>query len=305
MADVCVTIVLYNSRDHLSDCLAAVRADIEAGVAHLIAVDNASPDDSAEIVRREIPTATVLRSEENQGFAGGVNVAWPHVSARYWLLLNPDVILDPGTIRALAAWMDQHEQVGIASPWLRDGGPPEFPGRALPSAALSLAESLRLHRLLPARRREALMQGPYVHSAPEDAPEPGWLPATAVIVRADAVREAGQLDDRFFLYGEDLEWCWRMRCRGWKVAAAPVGGGTHHASASSRKTWEEERVQERIAAGTFKAYRHMRGSFRARLFALAMTISLGLEAAHPRRSAETRQRARIARRAWRKALMAR
>jgi GT2 family glycosyltransferase len=170
---------------------------------------------------------------------------------------------------------------------------------------MSFAESLRLHRLLPARRREALMQGPYVHSAPEDAPEPGWLPATAVIVRADAVRDAGTLDDRFFLYGEDLEWCWRLRRNGWKIAAIPVGGGTHHASASSRRTWDEERVQERIAAGTLQAYRAMRGGLRARLFALAMTLSLALEAAHPRRSRDTRLHAGIARRAWWKALAGR
>jgi GT2 family glycosyltransferase len=281
-----------------------VRSEVESGIAELVAVDNASPDDSSHIVQRELPSATLVHTGANLGFAGGVNAAWPHVSTRYWLLLNPDVVLDPGTVEALVEWMDQHLDVAIASPWLREGNHAQFPGRALPSATLSLVEALRLHRVLPRRWREKLMQGPYVLSASSDTPEPGWVPATAVIVRTDAVRAVGPLDDSFFLYGEDLEWCWRMRRGNWKIAAAPVGGGAHHPSASSRRTWDEGRVQESIAAGTLKAYRHMRGAMRARMFALVMAASLALESGHPGRSPETRERAAAACRAWWKAMLA-
>ena len=281
MPDVSVTLVLYNSRDHLAECIAALRDDVDAGTAQVLAVDNASPDDSAAVLAQEMPQATILRAPENLGFAGGCNVAWEHVRTRYWLLLNPDVILDRGTIQALVSWMDEHPRVGMAGPWLREEGAPEFPGRPLPSVGVILLEASRLHRLLPSRRRESLLQGPYVRSARAQAPEPGWLPAAAVIVRADAVRAVGSLDAEFFLYGEDLEWCWRMRRDGWSIAAAPVGGGRHHASTSSRRTWDEEHVQERIAAGTLKAYRRMRGAVRARAFALAMSLSLALESAHP------------------------
>jgi N-acetylglucosaminyl-diphospho-decaprenol L-rhamnosyltransferase len=305
MADVCVTIVLYNSRDHLGDCLAALRADVESGVADVVAVDNASPDDSAALLREQLPQAKVIVSPRNLGFAGGVNLAWPHVSARYWLLLNPDVELDPGALRALVEWMDGSGDVGIASPWLREGRGPEFPGRAFPSITAALTEMLRLHRLLSARRREALLQGPYVVSAPENAPDPGWLPATAVITRRSAVQQTGLLDERFFLYGEDIEWCWRFHLAGWRVAAAPVGGGTHHASGSSRRTWDELSVQERIAVGTLEAGRRMRGSQWARAFGYLVSLSLWVEAKHPGRSAERRHRARVASRAWRRAIRAR
>jgi N-acetylglucosaminyl-diphospho-decaprenol L-rhamnosyltransferase len=302
MPDVCVTLVLYNSSDHLAACLDALRPDLEAGRAEIVAVDNASPDDSVAVLRREVPQAKILTAPENLGFAGGSNLAWHHVDARYWLLLNPDVILDPGTLAALVEWMDARADVGMAAPWLRDGGPPEFPGRAFPSAGVTLAEMTRLYRVLPAARREALLQGPYVRSAPQDAPDPGWLPATAVIARADAVRDVGLLDDAFFLYGEDLEWCWRMRRGGWRIAAAPVGGGTHHSSASSRRTWDEARVQERIAAGTLAACERMQGPMHARAFALAQVASLAMESWHSRRSPESRKRAATACRAWWKAL---
>jgi GT2 family glycosyltransferase len=304
MPDVSVTLVLYNSRDHLIECLAALRPDVDAGTADVVAVDNASPDDSADVLQNELPKATIVRSRENLGFAGGCNLAWERVDARYWLLLNPDVVLDPGSLGALVTWMDDHAHVAMASPWLRDGERAEFPGRAFPSIRLALLEMARIHRLLPARRREALLQGPYVCSSPDESPEPGWLPATAVIVRSDAVRDVGLLDSSFFLYGEDLEWCWRMRSSGWRLAAAPVGGGIHYSSASSRRTWREEAVQERIGAGTLRAVAKVRGSGYARVYALVAIAAMRLEAWHPARSREEREHSRAVLRAWWKAFRA-
>jgi N-acetylglucosaminyl-diphospho-decaprenol L-rhamnosyltransferase len=299
MPDVCVTIVLYNSRDHLPACLAALREDVDAGRAEIVAVDNASPDDSVVVVEREMADATIIRSAENLGFAGGCNLAWDRVDARYWMLLNPDVVLDPGTLGKLVRWMDAHADVGMASPWLG-----AYPGRAFPSIRLTLLELVRVHRLLPAKTREALLQGPYVRSGADAAPEPDWLPATAVIVRAEVVEAVGLLDEDFFLYGEDLEWCWRIRRAGWRVAVCPEGGGEHHASASSRRTWDEPLVQERIAAGTLRAVASTRGRGYARAYALANALALAVESWHVGRTRESRAQASNVRRAWWKALRA-
>jgi GT2 family glycosyltransferase len=237
----------------------------------------------------------------NLGFAGGCNLAWREIGdARYWLLLNPDVVLDDGAVGALVRWMDAHPDVGVASPWLRDGGEPAYPGRSFPSATIALLEVLRLHRLLPARLRARALRGSYVTSPP--GPVPDWLPGTVLIVRTAAARAVGGLDSAFFLYGEDIEWCWRMRSGGWTVAVCDTGGGTHHASASSRRTWDESAVQQRIAAGTLLACQRIRGRARARAFGTATAIAHAIEARHPRRPADVRLQARVVSRAYKQAL---
>jgi N-acetylglucosaminyl-diphospho-decaprenol L-rhamnosyltransferase len=299
MAEVCVTMVLHNSEEHLAESLGALGRE---AVEKVVLVDNASPDASADTALSLLPAARLIRSPVNVGFAEGCNLAWREIGdARYWLLLNPDAVLDEGSVAALAHWMDCHPDVGVASPWLRDGGQPAFPGRAFPSAWIALLELLRLHRLLAKRVRARLLQGSYAGEDPAGVPSPGWLPGTAMIVRTDAVRDVGPLDEAFFLYGEDIEWCWRMRTAGWRVAVSNAGGATHHPSASSRRTWDEAEVQRRIAAGILLACERTRGRAHARAFAAITTLALAIEAIHPRRRRDARRHAAIVARAYRRA----
>ena len=298
--EVSVTVVLYNSDGHLRACLAGLHGDLSGGLAELIAVDNASPDASARITEESVPAARLIRSPVNLGFAGACNLAWPAVGGRYWLLLNPDVVLDPGALMELVGWMDQHPEVGIVSPWLRDGttGELAYPGRAFPSIFRTLVELLRVHLLLPARVRGGLLQGAYVKSMTTSTARPDWVPGAAMLVRRKAVEEAGLLDESFFLYGEDVEWCWRMRRSGWKIAADPWAVATHYASASSLRTWSDEEVGDRIAAGILQACRTVRGSPYARVYALLTVVAMSLEAWHPGNAPGIRRRAASSRRAW-------
>ncbi len=299
-ADVSVTLVLYNSDDHLRECLGALAGDLGSGLAELVAVDNASPDQSARITAEAAPQSRLISSAVNRGFAGACNLAWPDVGGRYWLLLNPDVVLDPGVLQALVQWMDGHPDVGAASPWLRDASTGElsYPGRAFPSLSRTLIESLRLHRLLPARVRGDLLQGAYVRAGMRNTRRPDWVPGAAMMVRRETVEHVGPLDASFFLYGEDLEWCWRMRTSGWRIATCPEAVATHHTSASSRRTWPDDEVARRIAAGIAQACRKVRGKHYARAYALATSLALSLEAYAPGRTPEDRRRASVVRRAW-------
>ena len=210
---VSVTIVLHNSERELRALPGAIRPEILSGFAELIAVDNASPDDSAGDggARRCRPPGSSVRLE-NLGFAAGANLAWPHVARS--LLAAPQP-----RRRARRGWDREARRVdGRPSATRRgqrrargtDRRRAPSTGRALPSPWRPLLEASRLHLLLPrARSRPGSCEGRT--GAEAISSMPGWVPATALMARREAIESAGLLDERFFLYGEDIEWCWRMR----------------------------------------------------------------------------------------------
>jgi glycosyltransferase involved in cell wall biosynthesis/GT2 family glycosyltransferase len=288
---VSVTLVLYNSRDDLPQALGSIREDVASGLAEALLVDNASPDDSVAVAERELPAAQIVAAEANRGFAAGCNLAWPLVRGRYWMLLNPDVVVPRGGLRTLVEWMDAHPEVGLASPEIVDAaGQPKSPGRAFPSVWLVLLEMGRLHRLLPPNVRGRLLRGPYWPGGDQTGVD--WVPGTAMIVRREAVRSAGLLSEEFFVYGEDLEWCWRIRRAGWDIGVCSQTAFVHRGESSAARTWDPEETQRRIAHGIYHACRETTGGVRARLFAATTALALGLESAHPLRPGEHRRRAR-------------
>ena len=292
--------MLHNSADHLEACLRSIADVLASGWAELIAVDNASPDHSAAVVARLAPDGLLLRSHENVGFAAGCELARPHIRGRYWLLLNPDVELAAGTVRALAALLDALPAVAAVSPWLRtpDRATPEYPGHRFPSIALTLLELTRAHRLLPRRLRARTLLGPYVSHGRGPVPEPDWIPGAAMLLRGASIEHVGGLDRSFFLYGEDLEWCWRARAGGWRIAVADALA-IHRESSSSRSTWgSEQLVADRIAAGIARACANHRGRVYALAYAALTALSLTLEARDPRRPGASRRAAATASRAW-------
>jgi GT2 family glycosyltransferase len=297
--ELSIGIVLYNSAATLRECLCSIHGELESGFAELIAVDNASPDDSLAIVSAEIPAARIVEMDANRGFAAGVNAAIERAAGRYWLLLNPDVRAPAGALRRLVAWMDAHPEVGIASPDLVDAnGRWEEPGRALPSVGRTLLRLSRLHRLLPpAVRRRVFRAGYWTGGDQLDA---GWVPGTAMIVRPAAARAIGPLREELFMYGEDLEWCWRMRRAGWRVGVCSSTTFVHDRSSSALRTFGQEDVERRIAEGTDAACRLMYGGTHARVLAALTAVVFALDAWLPRKPPAQRARARMAAQIWRR-----
>ena len=292
-----IAIVLYNSSDGLADTLRSIREPVESGFAEVIAVDNSSPDDSVDIVRSELPAAKHIALADNRGFAAGVNVAFANAGGDYWLMLNPDVQVPTGGLETLVAWMTRHRSVGVASPDLvgRDGEW-QSPGRALPSVGRALLELSRLHRLLPADVRGRLLRGPYWTGG--DQLDAGWVPGTAMIVRPAAAREVGPLREDLFMYGEDLEWCWRMRQAGWRIGVCSSTAFVHDEGASARASFGDVDMSRRIAAGVDAACREMYGPTRARILAAVSALALIAEAAVPARTARHRSAMRRSARIW-------
>lgn len=226
----------------------------------VLVVDNASEDGSPEFVRNEFPEARLIQNEANVGFARAVNQAWPEASGRYWLLLNSDTEVSEGAVDELVAFMDHHPEAGLATARLvNTDGSPQHCAQSVPSVRLTLLETLRLHKLLPRRVRGRLLAGPYFDYEVEQ--QVGWTWGTALICRRQAVEQTGLLSERFFLYGEDVDWCLRMRDAGWQVWFCPTAEVTHLGAGSApadqsdatRRSLIHQRIFEAVAGHRSRA----------------------------------------------------
>jgi GT2 family glycosyltransferase len=288
---VSITVVLYNSARCVRESLVSVRDEVNSGFAELLVVDNASPDEGAEIVEREFPEARLIRSDSNRKFAGGCNLSWPFVRGRYWLLLNPDAVVPTNGLRELVSWMQQHPELGAASPKLVDKqGRDQCAGRRFQSISHSLLEMSRLHLLLPKRTRANMFLGSYWNGS--DHTNVDWVPGAALIARREAVEDAGLLSEEVLFYGEDSEWCWRIRNAGWRVGVCGQVSFEHEEGQSTSRTWDEDDRSRRMWRGIYDACRLMRGSLYTKLLTAVNTAAFAIEAYDPRVAADDRARSR-------------
>lgn len=244
--DLDVIVLNYNTRDHLEAGLTALRAEGStilsrpdaAITARVIVVDNASSDGSADMVAARFPEAILIRSPRNGGFAYGNNQALRRSGARLVLLLNPDSTLAPGAIRDLVDEMDRHPEAAVVGPRLirPDGSVHLACRRSFPTPAVSLYRVAGLSR----RFRGSPRFGRYnlTHIPDDAAVEVDAVTGACMLARGQAIESVGALDERFFMYGEDLDWCLRFRRAGWTVRFAPHVLVRHqHGAASRQRPW--------------------------------------------------------------------
>jgi N-acetylglucosaminyl-diphospho-decaprenol L-rhamnosyltransferase len=295
-AELAVSVVLYNSKEVLPELASSLAEPMAEGFIHVIAVDNASADGSADVFAELLPRATVIRNSANRGYAAASNQAWQVVSTPYWLLLNPDVRTDGGSLRVLVEWMEERPDVGIASPLLRGvDGRTEPVARPLPNLGWRALETLRLHHLLTAEARSRHLLGHYwLGSDWID----GWVPGAAMIARRAAVEEVGLMTERSFIYGEDVEWCWRMQRAGWRVGICRTREFVHVKGASASTIWEQGEVERRETDAELAVVADVKGPIWMRAYAGIVGLGLLIESIHPRRSKDQRRQMRRLARAW-------
>jgi GT2 family glycosyltransferase len=232
---VSAVVVSYNVRDLLLACVASLVAAREAGeLAEIVVVDNASSDDSVAAVRERFPDVRVIEAE-NRGYGAGANRGIADTTGDYVLILNPDTIIPLGTIGALAGYLDREAYVAVVGPLLRyPDGSIQSSRRRFPSRWTPLFESTIVEQVWPGNRfiRNYRM-------ADEPLPAEGtaqrvdWVVGAALLVRRRAIDAVGGFDESFVMYSEEVEWCWRFRRHGWKVAWLPAVEIIHHEGASS------------------------------------------------------------------------
>ncbi|HYY89263.1 MAG TPA: glycosyltransferase family 2 protein [Chloroflexota bacterium] len=237
MADLSVVILNYNTREHLRACLASLAAEVSRSAveAEVFVVDNASTDGSADMVSTDFPWVRVVRSPLNGGFAYGNNLALSRARGEAILLLNPDTTLAPGTIAALLWRLDAHPEAGVIGPKLLrpDGSMHLACRRSFPTPEVAFYRIAGLSRLFPTSRRFARYNLTYAD--PDLALEVDSVCGACLLIRRAVVERIGLLDERFFLYGEDLDWCLRAREAGWTVRYEPGVVVQHQHGAASRQ----------------------------------------------------------------------
>ena len=248
MTDLGIVIVNYNTCDLLRDCLASVYASWGDLSYKVYVVDNASVDGSAEMVRQEFPQAGLIVSSQNKGYAYANNLGlkalgWgnqeqtglqqAHPPA-YALLLNPDTILPPRVLSNMLEFISSRPEAGVVGPRLvlADGKLDKACRRSFPSPVVSFYRMVGLSTLFPRHRRFGAYNLTYLDENQEA--EVDSVVGAFMLLRSQAIIEAGLLDEIFFMYGEDLDWCYRMKKAGWKVLYNPDCTVLHYKRASSR-----------------------------------------------------------------------
>lgn len=268
--DLTITIVSWNTRELLRGCLQSIQQSNPHISYEIHVVDNASADDSVEMVRDEFPDVKLILNQENVGFAKANNQSWKQAQGRYWLLLNSDAEVKRGAMDKLVKFMDAHPQAGLATAKLiNPDSSPQYCAQPVPSIWRLLLEASRAHKLLPASWRGRVLLSTYWGY--QTTIPVGWAWGTALIARRAAVEDVGALSDDFFMYGEDLEWCLRMRRHGWQVWFCHNAEVLHYGGQSSAKKWEDAAKQKIILDNSYKAIEIHRG----RLYvALLKTVTL-------------------------------
>jgi GT2 family glycosyltransferase len=247
MHDLGIVILNWNTRDYLKRCLETVLASQGDFTYRVIVVDNASTDGSAEMVRTIFPDVELLVSEINGGFSYGNNLGLRALgfrgtgdvtaeAPRYALLLNPDTEVPPDALYNMVRFMDSRPDVGVAGPKLalEDGSLDLACRRSFPTPMVSLYRFSGLSRLFPKSPRFGRYNMTFVD--PDQEIEVDSVVGAYMQVRREAIEAVGLLDETFFMYGEDLDWAYRIKKAGWKVFYHPQVVVKHVKRAASRKS---------------------------------------------------------------------
>ena len=234
--DLSAVIVNYRSRDALLSCLATLPDAAPELEIETVVVDNDSRDGTAGALASGFPAVRLIANPENVGYARAVNQGVRATRGAFVLILNPDCELRATAARRLMDYLRDHPRAAIAAPrLLNPDGSLEYSARAFPDHLTFLFNRYSLlTRLFPGNRwsRRYLLSD-WDHATVREV---DWVSGACLLVRREAIDHVGGMDEAFFMFNEDVDWCRRMKLAGWTVSYVPDAVCVHHVGASRRRT---------------------------------------------------------------------
>jgi GT2 family glycosyltransferase len=232
--ELSVTICSWNTKDDLEACLASLEAARGEAEFEVIVIDNNSEDGSPDMVEALFPTVRLYRMSQNLGFTGGHNFALEERKGPHAFLLNSDATVHPGALRGLLDFVSANPQAGIIGPKvLNPDGSLQLSCRRFPNPLAALFRNTIVGRIFPKNRftREYLMLD-WKHDGPREV---DWVSGCAFLATAEVIEKVGTLDPEYFMFCEDVDWCFRTWKAGFKVMYVPDATVTHAIGRSTDK----------------------------------------------------------------------
>lgn len=258
--DLSIIILNYNTSDWLENVLTSIINYQPSTITYeVIIVDNSSTDDSVSMVKKRFSQFVLVESKENGGFAKGNNLGIAKANGRYVMLLNSDTEFTSTTdLDAMIECLDENKKVGVMTPRLElaDGSLDLASHRGEPTPWAAISYFGKLEQLFPNNK----LFGKY-HQTWKNIDEIHEIEAcsgAAMIVRASLLDEVGLLDETFFMYAEDLDWCRRFRAAGYKIIFFPHSTIIHHKYKSGRGKEERSRIEDQESKNELSTQKFLR-----------------------------------------------
>ncbi|MCA9896750.1 MAG: glycosyltransferase family 2 protein [Ardenticatenaceae bacterium] len=266
--DLSIIIVSWNVQELLSNCLRSVLGQSERAL-QIIVVDSASSDGSAAMVAEEFPEVELIACQENVGFPRGNNLGLAQANGRYLLLLNPDTIVHDDALAKMVAYLEENPQVGVVGPQLlNEDGTVQSSRRRFPSLKTALFESTWLQPYAP----QSVLDDYYVRDVgDEETAVVHWVMGACLMTRQEVVAQVGGLDEDYFMYSEELDYCRRIHGMGWQVVYYPPAKVTHLSGKSSEQAVTHRHINFNRAK--LRYFRKNHGRFAAGMLRLFLLVS--------------------------------
>ncbi len=253
-----VGVVAFNTADMTAGALRRLLDSDQGCELRVLVRDNGSTDETAAMLAERVPEAEVDAGGQNLGFAAGMNSLIARSDAPWFLALNSDAWPEPGAIGTLVAAGDRHPRAAAIAPRIeRPDGTLEYSTHPFPSAPVAALLATGAARVMGSGRRSArLLEPDWQH---DEARAVDWAVGAALLMRRSALDELGGFDERFFMYAEDLDWCWRAGQRGWEIRFEPAALVRHVGNASGAKNYGRRRT-EAYMRNTYRFYREAHGA---------------------------------------------
>jgi GT2 family glycosyltransferase len=269
MIHLSIIIVNWNTREYLLPCLESI-FEKEHGISQeVIVVDNGSQDGSREEVKKKFPSIHLIENKKNLGFAKAANQGLEKASGRYLLLLNPDTQVKHGAIERLVSFMESHSEVGVVGgQLLNSDGSRQNSIANFPSLTTELFNKNLLRWLFPTRFPGK--ERNYLEPIEVDS-----VIGACMMVRRDVIKQVGSLDEDYFLFLEETDWCYRIKRKGWKVFHVPQAEIIHFQGKSA----ENEMVRAKIEYyhSRYLFFKKHRGRFQWILLPIGLMMKLWVE----------------------------